>query len=322
MSLNCLIITVKCTEQNMELYAVFIDFTKAFNTVSREGLWSVLKRFGCTDKIINLVRAFHDGMKAKIVQGKETSKEFEVTNGVKQGCVLAPTLFSIYLAAMLHVAFKDVHEGIYIQTRHGADLFNVSHFEAKSRTTKHLVRELLFADDSALVAHTASDMQLLVDRFSMAASQFSLKINIKKTECMYQPVKFICPPPELIDITIDEVPLVKTTDFTYLGSTVSSSSKIDRELRTRTGKASAAFGKLQQRLWNNKHVSIRVKCKVILGMGDFNGHVGKRIKGYKGVHGGNGIGERNVEGKMLLEFCDERSCVWQTHGSEKGKRGK
>ena len=153
-------------------------------------------------------------------------------------------------------------KGIYIQTRHGADLFNVSHFKAKSRTTKHLVRELLFADDSALVAHTASDMQLLVDRFSMAASQFSLKINIKKTECTYQPVKFICPPPEPIDITIDEVPLVKTTDFTYLGSTVSSSSKIDKELRTRTGKASAAFGKLQQRLWNNKHVSIRVKCKV------------------------------------------------------------
>ena len=49
--------------------------------------------------------------------------------------------------------------------------------KAKSRTTKHLVRELLFADDSALVAHTASDIQLLVDRFSMAASQFSLRIN-------------------------------------------------------------------------------------------------------------------------------------------------
>ena len=252
----------KCTEQNMELYAVFIDFTKAFDTVSREGLWSVLKRFGFTDKVVNLVKALHDGMKAKVVQGKDTSKEFAVTNGVKQGCVLAPTLFSIYLAAMLHVAFKHAHKGIFIQTRHGADLFNVSHFKAKSCTTKHLVREMLFADDSALVAHTASDMQMLVDRFSMAANQFSLKINIRKTECMYQPVKLICPPPEPKDITIDEEPLVKATDFTYLGSTVSSSAKIEKELRTRTGKASAAFGKLQQRLWNNRHVSIRVKCKV------------------------------------------------------------
>ena len=246
----------------MELYTVFIDFTKAFDTVSREGLWSVLKKFWCTNKVINLVKALHDGMQAKVVQGRDVSKEFTVTNGVKQGCVLAPTLFSIYLAAMLHVAFKDVNKGIYIQTRHGADLFNIAHFKARSCTTKHLVREMLFADDSALVAHTASDMQLLVNRFSMAANQFSLKINIKKTECMYQPVKLICPSPEPSDIIIGNEPLVRTTNFTYLGSTVSSSSKIETEIQRRIGKATAAFGKLRHRLWNNKHVSTRVKCKV------------------------------------------------------------
>ena len=55
------------------------------------------------------------------------------------------------------------------------------------------------------------------------------------------------------------------------------------------------------------------KGELVLGMGDFNGHVGKRIEGYEGVHGGNGIGERNVEGKMLLEFCDEKElCVANT----------
>ena len=50
--------------------------------------------------------------------------------------------------------------------------------------------------------------------------------------------------------------------------------------------------------------------ELVLGMGDFNGHVGKRIEGHEGVHGGNGIGERNVEVEMLLEFCDEKKlCV-------------
>ena len=48
-------------------------------------------------------------------------------------------------------------------------------------------------------------------------------------------------------------------------------------------------------------------------MGDFNGHVGKRIEGYEGVHGGNGIGKRSVERKMLLEFCDEKElCIVNT----------
>ena len=42
--------------------------------------------------------------------------------------------------------------------------------------------------------------------------------------------------------------------------------------------------------------------ELVLGMSDFNGHVGKRIEGYDGGHGGNGTGERNVEGKMFLEF--------------------
>ncbi len=255
-------IQVKSKEQNTELYTVFIDFTNAFNTVSREELWKVLKNFGCTEKVINLIKALHEGMHTKVVQGRDTSKDFAVTNGVKQGCVLAPTLFSLYLTAMLEVAFKDSQEGIFIQTRHRADLFKLSHFKAKTRTTRHLVREMLFADDSALVAHSAQDIQLLVDRFSRAATQFSLKINIKKTECMYQPIKLLHPPPEPQLIMINQEPLVQASDFTYLGSTVSSTARIDKELRNRLGKASVAFGKLQLRLWNNRHVSLRVKCKV------------------------------------------------------------
>ena len=92
---------------------------------------------------------------------------------------------------MLNGAFRKVKEGIYIQTISGADLFNVSHSKSKTRTTKHLVKEMLFVDDSALVAHGASEMQLLVDRFVRAAAQFSLKINIKRTECLYRPVKLL-----------------------------------------------------------------------------------------------------------------------------------
>ena len=177
----------KCTEQNLELYAVFIAFTEAFDTVLREGLRSVLKKFSFTEKVINLIKALHVGMQAKVVQGRDTSNEFGVTNGFKQGCVLAPTLLSLYLTAMLEVAFKDVHEGIYIQTRLGADLFNVTQFKSKSYTTKQLFREMLFADDSVLVAHSAADMQVLLDHFAKAAAQFSLKINIQTTECLFQP---------------------------------------------------------------------------------------------------------------------------------------
>eukprot|EP00057_Strongylocentrotus_purpuratus_P004435 XP_003728692.1 PREDICTED: uncharacterized protein LOC100893697 [Strongylocentrotus purpuratus] len=51
-------------------------------------------------------------------------------------------------------------------------------------------------------------------------------------------------------------------DFTYLGSTVSKDGRIDSEVVKRMSKASSAFGRLRTRLWNNHHVSTRVKCKI------------------------------------------------------------
>ena len=81
---------------------------------------------------------------------REVSESFSVTNGVKQGCVLASTLFSIFLSAMLDEASRDMGDGVYIQSRQSADLFNVALFRAKTNTTRILTRELLFADDSAL----------------------------------------------------------------------------------------------------------------------------------------------------------------------------
>ena len=49
------------------------------------------------------------------------------------------------------------------------------------------MRELLFADDSALVAHSAEEMKKIVDTFSHASKKFGLKININKAEVLYNP---------------------------------------------------------------------------------------------------------------------------------------
>jgi len=46
-----------------------------------------------------------DGMRAAVIENGEISPDFDVTNGTKQGCVLAPLLFIIFFAMMLHVAF-------------------------------------------------------------------------------------------------------------------------------------------------------------------------------------------------------------------------
>ena len=121
------------------------------------------------------------------------------------------------------------------------------------------MRELLFADYSALVAHSAEDMQKIVDAFSGASKKFGLKVDIKKTEVMYQ---LNSTRTREEDIMVDGNKLNSVLEFTCLGSTISSSGCIDDKIHRRMAKAGASFGRLHQRLCNNHHVSMRVKGKI------------------------------------------------------------
>ena len=56
----------KCQEQNSDLYSTYVDLTKAFDTVSREGLWRIMAKSGCPTKFTTIVRQLHDGMQARV----------------------------------------------------------------------------------------------------------------------------------------------------------------------------------------------------------------------------------------------------------------
>ena len=102
----------KCQEQNVDLYMTFVDLTKAFDTVSRDGLWKIMAKFGCPPRFIAMVWQFHDGMQARVQNDGEFSEPFEVTDGVKHGCVMATTLFIMMFSAMLMDAFQDSDTGL------------------------------------------------------------------------------------------------------------------------------------------------------------------------------------------------------------------
>ena len=251
----------KCREQHRDLYCVFVDLTKAFDSVSRLGLWKLLQRVGCPEKLVNIIRSFHDGMLAKVVGNGGESDPFEVTNGTKQGCVLAPTLFGIVIAAMITDALDDPQlRGIDVTFRTDGGVFNLARLRAKGKLSRALIKELMFADDCALVAHTEADAQKLMDAFARSARRYGLTVSIKKTEVLFQP-KPNSPyvPPR---ITIDNQPLKVAEHFTYLGSIISSDGSINSEITSRIAKASASFGRLISRLWSTHDVSLPTKISV------------------------------------------------------------
>ena len=250
----------KCQEQNSDLYSTFVDLTKAFDTVSREGLWRIMAKYGCPSKFITIIRQFHDGMLARVQDNGETSAPFPVSNGVKQGCVLAPTLFSLMFSAMLTDAFRDSDVGIGIRYRFDGSLFNLRRLQAKTKVSTDTINDLLFADDCALNAASEADMQHSVDKFSDACDNFGLTISTKKTEVMHQPAPgkpYVEP-----NISVNGKRLNVVEKFTYLGSTLSRTAVIDDEVNTRLAKASASFGRLHKNVWDRNGITIETKIKV------------------------------------------------------------
>ena len=103
----------------------FVDLTIAFDTVSRDGLWKIMAKFGCPPRYIAMVWQFHDGMQTRIQNDGEYSKPFQVANGVKQGCVIALTLFSMMFSAMLTNGFQDVDAAFLIRYLFDGNLLNL-----------------------------------------------------------------------------------------------------------------------------------------------------------------------------------------------------
>nr|VZI34355.1 unnamed protein product [Spirometra erinaceieuropaei] len=158
----------KCQEMRTHLYSTFVDLTKAFDTVNRKGLWKIMQKFGCPERFIQMVRQLHDGMMARVTDKGAVSEVFSVTNEVKQGCVLTPTLFSLMFSAVLMDAYRNERPRIRIACRTDGPLLNHSRRHFRSRISITTVHELLFAGDCALNANTEGDMQRSIDLFSVA----------------------------------------------------------------------------------------------------------------------------------------------------------
>lgn len=118
------------------------DLPQAFDTVNRKALWKVPEKLKIPDKILNVI-IFRKGMKAVVVSDREY---FDVTNGAKQGCVMASVLLSLFFSVMLKFAFSDMDTIVKFQFRTSGGLCNVQWFQVETYIRICVIRGLLFAD--------------------------------------------------------------------------------------------------------------------------------------------------------------------------------
>lgn len=127
-----------------------------------------------------------------LVDGNYTYNDFDAKTGVKQGCMLAPILFSNFLAAVLHFVKKNMPIGISLRFD---DILNIWCLKAMMKATMMAECELQYADDNAIVAHTEEHLKHAMNSFNSAYTAVGLKRNVKKTQVLYQP-KISCPTEE------------------------------------------------------------------------------------------------------------------------------
>ena len=73
----------------MSLYARFVDFEKAFDSVHSESLWNIMRSYGISDKMATVIADIYVGFECTVVDGSVASDWFIFKSGGKQECMMS-----------------------------------------------------------------------------------------------------------------------------------------------------------------------------------------------------------------------------------------
>ena len=187
-----------------KLFCAFIDFEKAFDKVWREGLFYKMMLNKINGKMYNVIINMYDSIKSCISYNNCISEYFDCANGVRQGENLSPFLFSLFL--------NDVDT--FLENKNITGLQAISD-EIENNLDIYLkLFILLYADDTALLAETANDLQTQLDAFYEYCNLWKLKVNADKTKVMVFGNGRL---PQNLSFSYDNLNLEIVKNFNYLG---------------------------------------------------------------------------------------------------------
>ena len=220
---------------------IFVDFSKAFDSVNREKMFEILGLYGIPTETIEAIKVLYTNTRSSIITPDGETESFDILSGILQGDTLAPFLFIIVIDYIMRISVDTMKEnGLLYQPRRS------------SRHPDLFITDADFADDIALLSDSLTNAQALLSALESASNCTGLYLNETKTECMPINIR------NNIQIkTLSNNILKCVDDYKYLGSHILNSEK---DFNIRKGMAWSACNKMDK-LWKsslNRQIKIRL----------------------------------------------------------------
>ena len=144
------------------MYHVFIDLKKAFDRVWHAALWATMRKYNISANLVGTIEQLYDKATSAVQMNASIGEWFRTTVGVRQGCLLSPTLFNIFLERIMPDTLEE-HDGKV--TIGGRNITN-----------------LQFADIIDALAEEEQGLEALVESLDKTCTRYKMKISAEKTK--------------------------------------------------------------------------------------------------------------------------------------------
>lgn len=203
----------KCHEYNIETHSIFVDYTKAFDSINRSCIPFCMKQYNIPEKLIRLVMLTLTENKARVRINNDFSDWFGVLTGVKQGDPLSGTLFNIVLDTI------------------------IKKLDVKGNISTRLKQVMAYADDILIISRTKQSLIETFQQLTTCSIPIGLQVNSKKTKYLLSSRKT----QKTEDILVQNTQIEALQSFKYLGSIVNGSNEVEEEIKARIISGNKAY---------------------------------------------------------------------------------
>ena len=159
--------------KNLQATLIFVDFTKAFDSIHRGKMEQILLAYGIPKETVAAITILYRNTKVKVRSPDGDTEYFDIVAGVLQGDTLAPYLFIICLDYVLRTSIDKIRENGFELTK-----------KRSRRYPAKTITDADYADDIAILANTPDQAETLLHSLERAAAGIGLYVNAHKTEYM------------------------------------------------------------------------------------------------------------------------------------------